>query len=100
MQEIRHVISGEIRLATVYSLGLHDLPPYVKRFMRDYPDVKIHVEYRRANQVYDGVLGNIVDLGLVAYPVSDPKMGGRPLAEGAIGARLSSATSSRQAQEH
>ncbi len=73
MQEIRNVVSGEIRVATVYSIGLHDLPPYVKRFMRDYPDVNIHVEYRRANQVYEGVLGNIVDLGLVAYPVHDPR---------------------------
>jgi LysR family transcriptional regulator, transcriptional activator of the cysJI operon len=73
MQEIQHVISGEIRVATVYSIGLHDLPPYVKRFMRDHPEVKIHVEYRRANQVYEGVLGNIVDLGLVAYPVHDPR---------------------------
>jgi DNA-binding transcriptional LysR family regulator len=74
MQEIKQVISGEIRIATVYSLGLHDLPPYVKRFMKDYPEVNIHVEYRRANQVYEGVLGNIVDLGLVAYPVPDPKL--------------------------
>jgi DNA-binding transcriptional LysR family regulator len=73
MQEIQHVISGEIRVATVYSIGLHDLPPYVKHFMRDHPDVNIHVEYRRANQVYEGVLGNIVDLGLVAYPVHDPR---------------------------
>ena len=37
MQEIKHVISGEIRVATVYSIGLHDLPPYVKRFMQNYP---------------------------------------------------------------
>ena len=74
MQEIKQVISGDIRVATVYSLGLHDLPPYVKRFMKDYPEVNIHVEYRRANQVYEGVLGNIVDLGLVAYPVPDAKL--------------------------
>ena len=73
MQEIRHVISGEIRVATVYSIGLHDLPPYVKRFMQEYPEVKVHVEYRRANQVYEAVLGNTVDLGLVAYPVRDAK---------------------------
>ena len=73
MQEIRHVISGEIRVATVYSIGLHDLPPYVKRFMQEYPEVKVHVEYRRANQVYDAVLGNTVDLGLVAYPAQDPR---------------------------
>jgi DNA-binding transcriptional LysR family regulator len=74
MQEIKHIISGDIRVATVYSIGLHDLPPYVKRFMRDHPEVNIHVEYRRANQVYEGVLGNIVDLGLVAYPVPDAKL--------------------------
>jgi LysR family transcriptional regulator, transcriptional activator of the cysJI operon len=74
MQEIKHVVSGEIRVAAVYSIGLHDLPPYLKRFMHKYPNVKLHVEYRRANQVYDGVLGNIVDVGLVAYPVSDEKL--------------------------
>jgi len=74
LQEIKQIISGEIRIATVYSLGLHDLPPYVKRFMRDHPEVNIHVEYRRANQVYEGVLGNIVDLGLVAYPAPNPKL--------------------------
>jgi len=79
MQAIRHVISGEIRVATVYSIGLHDLPPYVKRFMRDYPEVKVHVEYRRANQVYDAVLGNTVDVGLVAYPVHDAKWKAVPL---------------------
>ena len=73
MQEIRHVISGEIRVATVYSLGLHDLPPYIKRFMQDYPEVNVHVEYRRANQVYEAVLGNTVDVGLVAYPDQDER---------------------------
>ena len=34
----------------------------------------MHVEYRRSNQVYDDVLGNVVDLGLVAYPVKDSKL--------------------------
>jgi DNA-binding transcriptional LysR family regulator len=79
MQEIKQVISGDIRIATVYTLGLHDLPPYVKRFLKDYPEVNIHVEYRRANQVYEGVLGNIVDLGLVAFPAPDAKLETIPL---------------------
>jgi LysR family transcriptional regulator, transcriptional activator of the cysJI operon len=79
VQEIKQVISGDIRVATVYSVGLHDLPPYIKRFLKDYPDVHIHVEYRRANQVYEDVLGNIVDLGLVAYPAPDPKLEVVPL---------------------
>src|ERR1044071_1033021 len=74
LQEIKDIISGTIRVATIYSIGLHDLPPYMKRFLKAYPTVHVHVEYRRANQVYDDVLGNVVDLGLVAYPGKNPKL--------------------------
>ena len=74
IQEIKDIVSGTIRVATIYSIGLHDLPPYIKRFLKAYPTVNVHVEYRRSNQVYDDVLGNVVDLGLVAYPVKDPRL--------------------------
>ena len=74
LQEIKDVISGTIRVATIYSIGLHDLPPYLKRYLRTYPTVNVHVEYRRANQVYEDVLGNVVDIGLVAYPVRDSRL--------------------------
>ena len=69
LQGIQKVISGNIRLASVYSIGLHEMPPYIKRFLKDYPDVNVHLEYRRHDQVYDDVLGNVIDLGLVAYPI-------------------------------
>src|SRR5208337_3480096 len=74
LQEIKDIISGTIRVATIYSIGLHDLPPYLKKFLKTYPTVNVHVEYRRANQVYEDVLGNVVDLGLVAYPSRDSKL--------------------------
>src|SRR5215207_1815858 len=74
LQEIKDIISGTIRVATIYSIGLHDLPPYLKKFLKAYPTVNVHVEYRRSNQVYDDVLGNVVDLGLVAYPARDAKL--------------------------
>ncbi|MGD1087362.1 MAG: LysR family transcriptional regulator substrate-binding protein, partial [Verrucomicrobiota bacterium] len=74
LQELKDIISGMIRVATIYSIGLHDLPPYIKKFMKSYPTVNVHVEYRRANQVYDDVLSNVVDIGLVAYPVKDSKL--------------------------
>jgi DNA-binding transcriptional LysR family regulator len=79
LQELKDIISGTIRVATIYSIGLHDLPPYIKRFMKSYPTVNVHVEYRRANQVYDDVLTNGVDLGLVAYPTKDTKLEVIPL---------------------
>ncbi len=74
LQEIKDIISGTIRVATIYSIALHDLPPYIKRFLKDYPTVHVHVEYRRSNQVYEDVHSNIVDLGFVAYPNKDPKL--------------------------
>jgi DNA-binding transcriptional LysR family regulator len=74
LQEIKDIISGTIRVATIYSIGLHDLPPYLKRFLKTYPTVNVHLEYRRHNQVYEDVLSNVVDLGLVAYPARDPKL--------------------------
>jgi LysR family transcriptional regulator, transcriptional activator of the cysJI operon len=74
LQEVKDIISGTIRVSTIYSVGLHDLPPYLKKFLKAFPTVNVHVEYRRSNQVYEDVLGNVVDLGLVAYPVRDPKL--------------------------
>src|ERR1039457_5768340 len=52
IQELKNIISGTVEVATIYSIGLHDLPPYVKKFMRIYPTVNVRVEYRSANQVY------------------------------------------------
>ncbi|HWD19951.1 MAG TPA: LysR family transcriptional regulator [Verrucomicrobiae bacterium] len=79
LQEIKDIISGTIRVATIYSIGLHDLPPYLKKFLKMFPTVNVHVEYRRANQVYEDVLSNVVDLGLVAFPTRDAKVETVPL---------------------
>jgi DNA-binding transcriptional LysR family regulator len=69
LQEMKKVISGTIRISTIYSIGLHELPPYIKRFLHDYPSVNVRVEYRRSNLVYEDILHNSVDFGLVAFPV-------------------------------
>lgn len=74
LQEVKDIVSGTIRIGTIYSIGLHGLPPYIKRFLKDYPTVNVHVEYQRANQVYEDVLGNVVDLGMVAYPQHDSRL--------------------------
>jgi DNA-binding transcriptional LysR family regulator len=74
LQEIKDIISGNIRVATIYSIGLHVLPAYIKKFLKNFPTVNVHVEYRRPNMVYEDVLGNVVDLGLVAYPIRDAKL--------------------------
>ena len=68
LQEMKKVISGMIRISTIYSIGLHELPAYIKKFLHDYPSVNVRVEYRRSNLVYEDILHNAVDFGLVAFP--------------------------------
>ena len=61
-------VSGTVRVATVYSVGLHELPPAVRRFMELYPEAKIDLEYSRTTRIVRDVLAGAVDLGIVAYP--------------------------------
>ena len=68
LEEMRNIISGTIRLVAVPSLGIHELPPYIKEFLKNFPLVKIQVDYRRANEVYESVADGEADVGLVAFP--------------------------------
>jgi DNA-binding transcriptional LysR family regulator len=70
MQKLQEVVSGELRIATIFSIGLHELPPYLKRFRREFPLVEVRMDYRRSAQVYAAVQENRADVGLVAYPAS------------------------------
>lgn len=65
---MRDIVAGRLTIATVYSIGFHELPPYIEEYRRKFPDVDVQVQYRRSNQVYADVSDNHADLGLVAYP--------------------------------
>ncbi len=69
LQVLSNSIAGDLRVATVYSVGLHELPPYLKDFLKRYPAARIHLEYSRANRIYEDVSAGSVDLGIVAYPI-------------------------------
>ena len=66
-------ISGTVKVATVYSVGLHELPPKVREFMTKFPAAKIDLEYSRMTRVVRDVLNGSVELGVVTFP--EPKRG-------------------------
>jgi len=68
MRGLTGTVSGTVRVATVYSVGLHELPPVVREFMTRYPQAKIDLEYSRTTRVVRDVLSGAVELGVVAYP--------------------------------
>src|SRR5688572_23849080 len=62
------VVAGTVRVATVYSVGLHTLPRVIKRCLAKYPGVNIRLSYRRTNEVSAACLDGEVDFGIVALP--------------------------------
>jgi LysR family transcriptional regulator, transcriptional activator of the cysJI operon len=71
LRELEGQVGGTIRLATVYSVGLHSLPPHLSRFIALYPQVNVHLEYARTNRIVDMLRARRIDLGIVAYPEAD-----------------------------
>jgi len=68
------MVGGHLRVSIVYSVGLHELPPYLKEYLRSYPEVNVHIEYSRPNKIYDNVISGQIDLGIVAYPQKHPQI--------------------------
>lgn len=66
-------IGGTVKVATVYSVGLHELPAKVREFMTKFPSAKIDLEYSRTTRVVRDVLNGSVELGVLAFP--EPRRG-------------------------
>ncbi len=81
LQHSNDVIGGHLRVAIVYSVGLHELPAYLKEYLRSYPEVNVHIEYSRPNKIYDNVIAQQIDLGIVAYPQKHPQIVTIPIRE-------------------
>ena len=65
---------SRINVAAIYSIGMHTLPSYVKKFMASYPNVNVHIEYFSGRKIYELVLAGDIDIGLVAVPKRDKRL--------------------------
>ena len=74
MAELSGAVGGTLQVATVYSIGLHALPPFLSAFLAEYPQVNVHLEYLRTDRIYESVLTGSIDLGLVACPLPRPQI--------------------------
>ena len=72
LQAFTNVVGGDIRLATVYSVGLYELSEPLRRFLKAYPQVNVHLDYSRSSKIHEDVLHGAVDVGIVAYPSRRP----------------------------
>lgn len=64
----RGMLEGDIRIATIHSIGMYEMGDFLSSFMKQYPRVCIHLEYQRYDDIYRLLLKEKIDLGIVAYP--------------------------------
>lgn len=68
LRQLQAMVAGELKIATVHSIGLYQLPRNLKAFRKSFPAVQVAVEYLPSGQVYERVASGDADLGMVAFP--------------------------------
>jgi DNA-binding transcriptional LysR family regulator len=61
-------VTGRVRVASIYSVGLLQMDAYVKAYRQAFPDVELQLDYLHPDDVYARVLNDEADIGLVSFP--------------------------------
>lgn len=64
----RNSLSGPVRVAAIYSVGLHDMSRHMQPFMSAYPQAKVHLECLHPHKVVEAVINDEADIGIMSYP--------------------------------
>lgn len=68
VQQIGDRITGRLRIASIYSVGLLQMAGYISRFCAEHPDVDLSIDYLHPDEVYDQLSRDEIDLGIVSFP--------------------------------
>ncbi len=74
LNALKSSAGSRINVAAIFSIGMHALPNYVKKFMVNYPKDNVHIEYLDAGRIYELVLAGDIDIGLVAVPRREKRL--------------------------
>jgi DNA-binding transcriptional LysR family regulator len=74
LNALKSSAGGRINVGAIFSIGMHTLPDYIKKFLVSYPNVNVHIEYLSNDKIYELVLTGEVDIGLVAVPKRDKRL--------------------------
>ena len=68
LERLKGAVEGTVRVASIYSIGLSQMSRLKEEFSQRFPNAHLQVEYLRPDKVYEAVLSEEADLGLVSYP--------------------------------
>jgi DNA-binding transcriptional LysR family regulator len=81
LDTLRGAATGELKIASIYSLALSEMGRVREDFEEHCPGVELKVEYLRPDKVYESVVNEAADLGLVSYPEPTRQIGVIPWRE-------------------
>ena len=70
LAEARERVEGTVRVAAIYSVGLHDMSRHMQPFMSAHPHAKVLLECLHPHKVVAAVLNDEADLGVLSYPTA------------------------------
>jgi len=70
LAEARERVEGTVRVAAIYSVGLHDMSRHMQPFMSAYPQARVLLECLHPHKVVAAVLNDEADLGVLSYPTA------------------------------
>jgi len=81
LRGLRKDARGTVRLAAIYSVGLSEMSEIEARFAKQFPDAELRVSYLRPEKVYEAVVEEEADLGLMSYAESSREVVALPWRE-------------------
>jgi DNA-binding transcriptional LysR family regulator len=69
LENLKGSVEGTVQVASIYSIGLSEMSRLQEEFTSRFPNAQLHVDYLRPDKVYEAVLTDQADVGLVSYPV-------------------------------
>jgi DNA-binding transcriptional LysR family regulator len=81
LEKLKGRVQGTVRVAAIYSVGISDMSRLELELSRRMPEAVLQVEYLRPDKVYDAVVADQADLGLVSYPESNREITAIPWRE-------------------
>jgi DNA-binding transcriptional LysR family regulator len=79
MGAVKARVDGTVRVAAIYSVGLHDVSRNVQRFMSLYPEARVQLECLHPHKVVEAVMQGEADVGIMSYPPADRALAIVPL---------------------
>ena len=74
-------MEGNIRIAAIHSVGMYEIGDFLSTFMKSYPKIHVHLEFRRSDEIYSLLLTERIDIGVVAYSEKRTRIEALPLGE-------------------